>query len=638
MDEIKEEKIPKKRGRPVKSEDPVLSDKEDVLLMEKQKKANTTDQGTVSLSDIQTSLTNLFSKFYPANSTKRESSFYNIFNSYNPFLQNTRLKMISSLPNELEGEKLYAALQAPQFHEHELRGASWALSATQYLYYKIIREAADVPLCKHFLSVPYLDDPAEYSSPSFIKELKFVEQWVNVFDIPNTIKRVLLETKREGKSTYVFRQSIKRDPKGDKVNYVSWQKLPTEYVKLTAIGEHGYVASFNLLIFMNPAFLPSQYPDYIQAIWNEMVNQKAVVESQEQGTYNINFNQLQRFSFDYQGETIRGVLEKQTKEYMFWVQLPQDLCFTFASDTSNAWAVPDTIGLFSALQELTDYSVLAGLIASSPLTAILTGQAETCANAQPGQDQTVLSPSNMMAFQNAFNEMVSGNIQAFFGPFKDLKLQSLPDIPNASSIKTSAVQDFISVAGEGGIIAATDKPSVAMIKGAQLMAASQSDFVVRQCETMLNVLLNKWCGLQHTWKINIWGDIYSFENSVKSLKEMVLAGAKFLLPKLASAHNFSLLDLSAMEKFLEVNQIGASLDKKNNSSTGGTVGRPPLDEGEIENDNSAASIDAGTNKAESRVFEHSICAICGNELEEDAGICAQCREEFGLEEEFYEKT
>lgn len=141
---------------------------------------------------------------------------------------------------------------------------------------------------------------------------------------------------------------------------------------------------------------------------------------------------------------------------MFWVQLPQDLCYTFCSDTSTATAAPDTAGLFMDLQELTDYSVLAGLIASTPLTSLLTGEIELIPNPSTGRDQTAMNPETVLKFQNLFNSMTSTNTEAFFAPLKNLKLQGLNNVPNSSDIKTKAVSNFISVAGEGGNIIATE--------------------------------------------------------------------------------------------------------------------------------------------------------------------------------------
>lgn len=608
---------------------------------------------TLSVGDVRASLSGLFQTmlgyseaFYDKNGPKNGGGLFNL-NYYNPFLQNERLKLISASPIPYSPEEIMEALKQPQYHEEMLQQSSASLSASQYLYYKILREAADIPLFKYFIVPPVLEK-AEYKKKSFIDEEEFVDEWLRTFDVANTLKRVALEVKREGKPTYLLRQSL--DEKDGKKNpcYVTWQKLPPRYVKLTAIGEHGYIASFNLMLFLQPAFSPKQYPPFIQKIWNEMVNGEVIVRDRKTKELKPDLNKLRNFQYlGESGELVKGVVEVANERYMYWVQLPQDMCFTFASDTSNAWSVPDTIGLFSALQELTDYSTLAGLVASTPLTAVLTGQAEFVKDAQVGQDQTCMSPHTMQAFSNSFDSMVSGNIASFLAPFKDLKLQSLPNVPNSSDIKTKAVQNFVSSAGEGGLISATDKPSVSMVKGAQLQAASQYDFVTKQFQTILNENLKK-NGLKYKWRIVLWGDIFTFDNHVKLMKEMVAGGASFLLPKLVSAFDLSMRDLRGLGEYMEAFEVYdklkplnyASMKMRNstlsdNFGSTNPVGRPSIDDGDVENDSTAASKDAGNNVSDTKEFSShdGLCILCGASVEEGHILCADCEEQYDIEED-----
>jgi hypothetical protein len=301
------------------------------------------------------------------------------------------------------------------------------------------------------------------------------------------------------------------------------------------------------------------------------------------------------------------------------------------------------------LQELTDYSTLAGLIASTPLTSILTGEAEMVDNPNPGEDQTVLAPETIAGFQNQFNSMTSTNTEALFVPFKNLKLQSLPNIPNSNEIVTKAVQNFISTAGEGGIIAATDKPSVAQVKGAQLMEESQHNFVTKQFESVLNLIINNLIGCKYKWKLHLWGGIFTFDAELKRDKEMWTGGATFLLPKIASAYGLNVRDIGAItnyvnslgvyknfetltqEKQIEQNKVKQKVENKDINGAK-KVGRPSADENEIDNDNTEKSIGQGTNTADMRdyamhVHEEGKCLICHEDI--DSGIlCEFCQAEF----------
>ena len=233
----------------------------------------------LSLENIQRNLTGLFQEVLGPTYKNKDSGIFNL-NYYNPFLQNERLKQITASAITYTPEELSDFLKSPSYHEQELKEASASLSATQYLYYKILREAADIPMFKYFVVPPVLKKE-EYQKDDFLKEEEFVDEWLQTFDLVNTLKRISLEVKREGKPSYLFRQSLS-EKDGKKVPcYVAWQKLPPRYVKLTAIGEHGYITSFNLMIFLQPAFFPSQYPDFIQRIWKEMNQSGIIVKNKE---------------------------------------------------------------------------------------------------------------------------------------------------------------------------------------------------------------------------------------------------------------------------------------------------------------------------------------------------------------------
>lgn len=634
-----------KRGRPRKQtideQVGLVNDKknEGMLLMAENKERITSEQVKDALNDLYDTITN------------HQSTFLNVsdMNLNNPFLQNNRLKLISAYPSNFTPEQISDALKSPQAHELMLQSASSSLSSSQYLYYKILREASDVPLFNHYL-IPTLLDDSDYNKKDFVEEEEFVEDWVNSMHLVQTLKKMAMEVKREGKPTYVYRQRIVEDGGKKHSDYVIFQKLPPDYVKLTGIGEHGYIASFNMMLFMRPSFSPKQYPEYIQKIWNNLTSSRVVYISEKTKKYTVDINKLRNFSYQYDGETVRGNIEintsvKKSSEdaYVYWVRLPSEVAFTFASDMSNAWAVPDTCGLFTALQELTDYSTLAGLIASTPLTAVLTGEVEFVDNAKPGQDETKIAGHSLEAFQNIFDNMSSGNVSSYFAPFKNLKLQSLPNIPNSSDIKTKAVQNFISVAGEGGLITSSDKPSVAAIKGAQLLAESQYDFVTRQFEDVLNFLLNRFCGLKYKWTLKLWGGIYTVDNRVKAMKELLAAGATFVLPRLASAYNMTMRDIRALSSYVDNSKIYDKFktlswkqqeEKAKNDDGLKQVGagRKSLDDSDIENDSTAQSKETGANITELKGdYSAHVCPLCGSDVEEGHTFCAECEAEYELE-------
>lgn len=669
---LEEKKRP--RGRPKKQpEDPgqlVNEGAEELRMTDKQ------GQSQVTLQQVKESLTGLYNNVFSFSKRGKGDGWMDkmdTYNAYNPFLQNQRLKQISTMPGGMSDDEIAEALEAPQAYEQPLRGVGWDLANKQHLYYQILRLAADVPMYNYYKLPPLLEKESDYSSKGFKEEDAYVDEWLETFNPKTTLKRVALETKREGKSTYLLRNSVYKDDKGERhVNYATFQKMPSNYIKLTAIGEHGYIASFDMMLFMNPAFNTSQYPPFIRDIWNDLTGASEIIKVNTWGKYTVDVGKLANYEYkDAEGKLRHGIFESRMDRYLFWVQLPQDLCFTFASDSSHPWAVPDTIGLFQALKELSDYGTLAALVASTPLTAILTGEIETINDPNPGQDQTIMNPQTIAGFQNEFNSKTSTNVEALFVPCKNLKLQSIPNQPSGSDIVTKATQNYIAQSGEGGILVATEKPSVAQVRGAQALEASKQDFVTRQFEDILNMIVHKHLGCQYRWKIFLWGDIYSFGDEFGRDKELWQAGATFLLPKILSAYNMNIRDARASEMYVKSLGIYKELktltqetqlaEKKalSNNDKGSedgvqaqgqvkvseenkdqkliekkSVGRPAKALSEITNENTEASVGSGRNSKDGRMYSYTPgkCIFCGALCENGQIMCEECKEQY-LEEE-----
>ena len=550
------------------------------------------------------------------------------WNKLNPFLQNQRIKALFTQPGMYSKAELASFLANPGNSEAQLRAAGWANSATQPIYNTILRRSSDIPLYKYFI-IPENLESSEYKKSDFKKENTFVDDWLNLFDVRGTLKTIALQVKREGKSSYLFRNKIKDNKEPV---YTTLQKLPTEWVKISGIGQLGYTVSFNMMYFMNIANSPDFFGDFIVKAWADLTN-SGVFTKDENNAYHFHVEKARDYKFSYKGTDYYPMIEGLKRNmYAFWLKMPYDTCFTFGSDNSHSWVAPDTMGSLQKLQELTDYGTLAGLIASTPLTAVLTGEAEYIDGARAGKNETKISPELLRNLQDLFNVTTSTNVEAMFFPLKNIKLQQLSSDVNASEIISSATENFVETVGEGGLTITTNKPNVSQIKTAQLLAASKEEYVTLQFNRVLNFILKHKLGLKYKWKIQLWGDIFSFENEKKYLKEIVASGNIALLPKLMSADGLSMTDTKAICNYLkeldfykefktyttEVNQENAI----NNSTN--PVGRPPMDESDVENDATAASKESGTNTVENRDTLSKKCPICGAELFDDQLVCDDC--------------
>ena len=104
-----------------------------------------------------------------------------------------------------------------------------------------------------------------------------------------------------------------------------------------------------------------------------------------------------------------------------------------------------------------------------------------------------------------------------------------------------------------------------------------------------------------------------------------------MLPVVLSYFNQSVLDYGSITDFLDVMDIKFKEEElKEEAITPNPVGRPKLEDDEIENDSTGASVDAGTNVSDIKEFkkeEANLCRLCHEELEYGENlICENCLE------------
>lgn len=612
-EKVTNEQTSKKLGRP---KNPVV---EDSVVDEKtQERLDMEQQNKITLEDITAEWKKTFDKIAALDTWGSNiSTVATKWNKLNPFLQNQRIKNLYSRAKTFSKIDISDFLTNPGNHERELRSLAWANSSSQQIYYNILRRSCDIPVYNYFVIPELMDDEKDYKKGDFKNEDRLVHNWLETFNIPTTFKTIALEVKREGKSSYLLRNKFNGEGKNKTTAFCTLQKMPTDWIKITGKGQLGFTISFDMMYFLDIANSPADFGEFMIEAWNSMI-ENGVVVVKEDKTKEFNLNNAKNFKFKYNGEEFTSIIESVKRgrqiNYMFWLRLPYDICYTFGSDNSHPWVAPDTMGLMLKLQELTDYGQLAGLIASTPLTAVLTGEIETIPNPRAGKNESVYSPEVLQGYMTQFNQATSTNVEAWLWPAKNMKLQQLNADVNSSDIISTSTENFIESSGDAGLTVVDSKPNVAQVTVAKQLAASQQRYVTNQFEQVINFILQHKLGLQYDWKVRIWGDIFNIDNDKKYLKEIVANGNMALLPKLMSAEGISLRDTKAIVEYMKTldfykdfttyTQLKAAelslTQKEQEAETPGQVGRPMIEDGNIENDATAASRENGTNTADNR--------------------------------------
>ena len=633
----------KKKGRPKKKEPEVSS-----VENEQSKTINMSSEQVreekITLSQVQERWQRVFSAYANSDFKTIAANWNGAWSQLNnPFLQNARIKQINSPAKKLDQEAVQDALSNPENSEKPLMQLSMWLYYTNYVYNLLIKLNRDTAKYNWYYLPQYVKE-ADLKKDDFKKEAEMVDKAIKSFEPNLTWKTVTTQVSLEGKSSYLTRLSYDKDS----VDFWSLQKLNTDMIKMTGFGSRQkFIASFNMMIFLQPAYNVDQYPQFIRDTWAEMLEGGIIIEDKK-GNKKVNPRaKLPR----------GGILESKGDAYFYWVQLPQDLCYTFYSDGAHPNMLPDAIGLFNDLNELDDYRWLQANLLSKGVTSILTAEVPLVREPAAGKDSTAISADTVMGFSDLFNSSVSSNIMSFFAPFKEFQLHTLENQPENMDIIYDRTRDLIATSGNSALMSITDKPSIASVKAAQYIQESRVDYMVRQYESYMNYIINNTLGLKYKWRIYLWGGIFTHNEETKQLKELVFSGVEGMFPKLLSAMGMSVLDYStstswmkelnikvekvlAQENVEESNRLALKtatnkISAKTTTTTSeekvtskDNVGRPKLDEDEITNDSTATSVDNGTNVSDIKEFSVAKCAICGKELDYgEEGICDECLEE-----------
>lgn len=389
----------KRRGRPKKKEAVLPNEEVDKIVMTEK-----SNNDKITTEAIKTRWNSIFRNYGSLGfdiiyqKWGQNSSFLN-----NPFLQNQRVKQILSNGRKLTKEELRDAMSDPEHNEESLRSVSMGLYYTNFIYQTLIQLNRHTPKYNYYATPLYVKND-KTSKKALEDDSAMVDKILKKFNPPLTLKTIATQVYAEGKCSYLVRTSYSNKD----VDFLLLQKLNSDMVKITGFGsKQQFIVSFNMAIFLEPAYSIEQYPEFIRKTWQNMMDLGVIVED-KRGRRKI--NPRAEIPLDH-------ILEKSNNAYMYWVKLPQDLCYTFYSDGAHPNVFPDTIGLFTDLNDLDDYRWLQGNLLSKGINSILTAEVPIVKDPKAGSDATVISPDTILGYSDYFMSNISANIFPFFAPF-----------------------------------------------------------------------------------------------------------------------------------------------------------------------------------------------------------------------------
>lgn len=439
----------------------------------------------------------------------------------NPYIQNRRVKQISSLPVNFTKDKVGEMLTAPYDSEQPLRQVSHILEYTAYPLFHI-RKTYQNLLTYHSYVMPRMVSGEDTKKDDFLREWKLTEKLREEFKPKENAHQIVGQVGVEGKVFYYPRYSV--DKSHNKVNYAFMQQLPSDWTKITGYNNVSkYTVAFNMMYFLQPGCVPEQFGDLFLPYLYDF---GSVVQKPEGTGTSVVFAQKTRIDMQkFQRIQAMGDMPGtpdvyyQNGRWYYWVYLPVDSVFPFEADDVSRTAISPFAGLFLNMIQLAQMEQIQLELIQNPLVSILHGEIPYRDDkAASSEDQYKLSNAGRLLFEAIWYDMMQANntsgIGLYAAPFENMKLESLSEAPSAMDIVKQGYSDTMSQAGMGAIIPLGDDPKAGT---AQISLQIESKFmqtVYRDFERMMNAIIKK-LNLKYDWKFVMFGDIAEDEKTLE---------------------------------------------------------------------------------------------------------------------------
>lgn len=439
----------------------------------------------------------------------------------NPYIQNRRVKQISSLPVNFTKDKVGEMLTAPYDSEQPLRQVSHILEYTAYPLFHI-RKTYQNLLTYHSYVMPRMVSGEDTKKDDFLREWKLTEKLREEFKPKENAHQIVGQVGVEGKVFYYPRYSV--DKSHNKVNYAFMQQLPSDWTKITGYNNVSkYTVAFNMMYFLQPGCVPEQFGELFLPYLYDF---GSVVQKPEGTGTSVVFAQKTRIDMQkFQRIQAMGDMPGtpdvyyQNGRWYYWVYLPVDSVFPFEADDVSRTAISPFAGLFLNMIQLAQMEQIQLELIQNPLVSLLHGEIPYRDDkAASSEDQYKLSNAGRLLFEAIWYDMLQANntsgIGLYLAPAENMKLESLSEAPSAMDIVKQGYSDTMSQAGMGAIIPLGDDPKAGT---AQISLQIESKFmqtVYRDFERMMNAIIKK-LNLKYDWKFIMFGDIAEDEKTLE---------------------------------------------------------------------------------------------------------------------------
>lgn len=463
----------------------------------------------------------------------------------NPYVQNTRVKGISTRPANYTKQEVAAMIEKPEDNERPLRAVERGLEYTAYPLLHIRWTYQNLLTYRNYIA-PQFADEDETNSDEFWREWKLLERLRRTLKPEDKAHEIAGQVLQEGKVFYTVRMSA--DKPHNRINHAFMQQLPSDWCKIVGFNNKTkYTVAFNLMYFTRYGTDVRQFGDLFTPYINTFAE---IVEPAPKGTgktlifaekSRIDISRAKKFGADQNAE-----IYYQNGRWFYWVTLPVDRVFTFEADDTNRNAVSPFTGLFIDMIQLAQLEQIQLQLVQNPLVSLVLGEIPTWDAKETNQaDQFKVSDTQRKFFEALFVDMLAANntggIGLFAAPYRNMRLESLTEAPSAMDIVTKGYQDTISKSGLSGILPSASDTRAGAVQVSFQIECQFLKSVYRDYERMMAVLFEK-LNLRFEWRFVMFGSLYEDEKieerAMKGMEHGILSDTLTYL----ALHGMSLLD------------------------------------------------------------------------------------------------
>ena len=503
----------------------------------------------------------------------------------NPFVQNRRVKAISTRPADFTKDQVGEFVTHPDSSEKQLRAVEKGLEYSAYPMFHT-RMVYQNLLTYHSYISPHLTDKEDAKSDAFWREWKLLEKLRKKVNPKEKAHEYAGRALQEGKIFVVPRVSV--DKTHNSVNYAFLQRLPSDWTKIVGYNNVSkYTVAFDLMYFCQYGTDWRQFGDLFEPYINDWLNSlepqptvrnKKIVFANKT---NIDLRAARKAAEN-------ADVYYQNGRWFYWVTLPVDRVFPMEIDDTDDNVLPPFIGLFLDLIQLSDMEQIQLELLQNPLVQILHGEIETWDDKNDNtSDQYKISDAGRRMFEALWYQMLANNstggIGLYAAPFRNMKMESLDEAPNAINIVSQGYTDTMAKAGLTALIPVQADSRAGAVQVSFKIESQFAKVIYTSFERMMNAIIDG-LNLNYEWRFVMFGDLASDDDREKALKEQMTLGILPATVEYDAMHDRSILDDIALSDAVFESKLMdkrlplvTSYNAKNGGDLPPQAGRPQSD-------------------------------------------------------------